>query len=259
MALPGRIPGTNEVTLEVSRTPPLDLGRRLGYLLRYPHGCVEQTVSSAFPQLYLGKLLELSAEQQNRVETNVKAALERLQAFQTSGGGFGYWPGDDDPSDWVTSYAGHFVLEAKARGLPGAAGDAGAVDALPAAAGRGPGCRVGDGPSSIQAYRLFTLALAGAPELGAMNQLREQESLPVTARWRLAATYELAGQPEAADALRATRGGDGRAVPRARRDVRLRRAGPGHDPRGAPDPGDGATRSGPWSRASPGRSRAEAG
>ncbi len=54
VALPG-LPGTNEVTLEVSRTPPLDLGRRLGYLLRYPHGCVEQTVSSAFPQLFLGR------------------------------------------------------------------------------------------------------------------------------------------------------------------------------------------------------------
>jgi uncharacterized protein YfaS (alpha-2-macroglobulin family) len=53
----------------------------------------------------------------------------------------------------------------------------------------------------VQAYRLFTLALAGAPELGAMNQLREQDTLPVTARWRLAATYEMAGQPEAADAL----------------------------------------------------------
>jgi uncharacterized protein YfaS (alpha-2-macroglobulin family) len=36
-----------------------------------------------------------------------------------------------------------------------------------------------------------------------MNQLRELPRLPVTARWRLAATYELAGQPEAADDLAA--------------------------------------------------------
>ncbi|MCG6924429.1 MAG: hypothetical protein LJF30_03830 [Acidobacteria bacterium] len=197
--LPG-LPGTNEVTLEVSRTPPLDLGRRLGYLLRYPHGCVEQTVSSAFPQLFLGRLLELSPRQQDSVETNVKAALQRLQTFQTSGGGFGYWPGDDDPSDWVTSYAGHFVLEAKAAGyLP----PPGMLDQWTRFQGRRARAWVpGSGRAElVQAYRLFTLALAGSPELGAMNQLRERASLPVTARWRLAATYELAGQPEAADAL----------------------------------------------------------
>jgi uncharacterized protein YfaS (alpha-2-macroglobulin family) len=34
-----------------------------------------------------------------------------------------------------------------------------------------------------------------------MNQLRERASLPVGARWRLAAAYQLAGQPEAARAL----------------------------------------------------------
>ena len=197
--LPGR-PGTNEVTLEVSRTPPLDLGRRLGYLLRYPHGCVEQTVSSAFPQLFLGRLLELSPQQQDDVETNVKAALQRLQSFQTSGGGFGYWPGDDDPSDWVTSYAGHFVLEAKAAGfLP----PPGMLDQWTRFQRRRARAWVpGSGRAElVQAHRLFPLAVAGSPDLGAMNQLRERERLPVTARWRLAATYELAGQPEAADAL----------------------------------------------------------
>jgi len=199
LSLPG-LPGTNEVTLEVSRTPPIDLGRRLQYLLRYPHGCVEQTVSSAFPQLYLGRLLELSQSEENRVETNVKTALERLQGFQTTGGGFGYWPGDDDPSDWVTSYAGHFVLEAKAAGyLP----PPGMLDQWTRFQRRRARAWV-PGPRRaelMQAYRLFTLALAGSPELAAMNQLREQASLPVTTRWRLAASYELAGQPEAADAL----------------------------------------------------------
>jgi hypothetical protein len=49
-----------------------------------------------------------------------------------------------------------------------------------------------------QAYRLFTLALAGAADLGAMNRLRETRSLPTTVRWRLAATYQLAGQTDEA-------------------------------------------------------------
>src|SRR5438045_5747321 len=52
-----------------------------------------------------------------------------------------------------------------------------------------------------QAYRLYTLALAKAPELGAMNRLREAPELSANARWRLAATYAIAGQPEVAKQL----------------------------------------------------------
>jgi len=63
ISLPG-IAGTNKALLEVSRIPPIDLGKRISYLIRYPHGCVEQTTSSVFPQLYLGKLLALSPEKQ---------------------------------------------------------------------------------------------------------------------------------------------------------------------------------------------------
>jgi uncharacterized protein YfaS (alpha-2-macroglobulin family) len=199
IVLPG-LAGTNRATLEVSRVPPLDLGRRLEYLIDYPHGCVEQTVSAAFPQLYLGKLVELTPEKQARVETNVKAALERLRRFQTSDGGFGYWPGDDDPADWATNYAGHFAVEAQKAGyLP----PPGLLDQWTAFQRRRARAWVpGEGQQELtQAYRLFTLALAGAPELPAMNQLRERASLPVVASFRLAAAYQLAGQPEAARAL----------------------------------------------------------
>jgi len=206
-ALPG-VAGTNQATLEVSRVPPLDLGRRLEYLTSYPHGCIEQTVSAAFPQLYLGKLLELSAERQARVQSNVKSALERLRRFQTSDGGFGYWPGDDDSADWATNYAGHFAVEAQKAGYllpPGLLDQWTAFQRRRARAwapgeGQEPGASTG-ARELTQAYRLFTLALAGAPELPAMNQLRERTSLPVAAKWRLAATYQLAGQPEAARAL----------------------------------------------------------
>ncbi len=209
-ALPG-LAGTNLATLEVSRVPPLDLGRRLEFLIAYPHGCIEQTVSAAFPQLFLGKLLELSPEKQARSEANVKAALERLRRFQATNGGFGYWPGGDDAADWATNYAGHFAVEAhKAGYLP----PAGLLEQWTAfQRRRARAWAPGEGQASAdvsgyrgqaeltQAYRLFTLALAGAAELPAMNQLRERASLPVAAKWRLAAAYQLAGQPEAARAL----------------------------------------------------------
>jgi uncharacterized protein YfaS (alpha-2-macroglobulin family) len=211
ITLPG-LPGTNTATLEVSRVPPIDLGRRLEYLLGYPHGCVEQTVSAAFPQLYLGKLVELSPDRQARTQANVKAALDRLRSFQATDGGFGYWPGDDDSADWATNYAGHFVVEAKQAGFVPPPGLLEQWTSFQRRRARAwvPGQVSADmtfGPRGhnelTQAYRLFTLALAGAAELPAMNQLRERDSLPSLAKWRLAAAYQLAGQPEAARALAA--------------------------------------------------------
>ncbi|NJK96508.1 MAG: hypothetical protein HC905_17755 [Bacteroidales bacterium] len=56
--LPG-MEGTNKATLEISSIPAIDLSRRLGYLISYPHGCAEQTTSGAFPQLFLDKFTEL--------------------------------------------------------------------------------------------------------------------------------------------------------------------------------------------------------
>jgi uncharacterized protein YfaS (alpha-2-macroglobulin family) len=53
----------------------------------------------------------------------------------------------------------------------------------------------------VQAYRLYTLALAGSPSLGAMNRLREVTSLATTGKWQLAAAYQLAGQREEASRL----------------------------------------------------------
>jgi uncharacterized protein YfaS (alpha-2-macroglobulin family) len=201
LALPGQ-PGTNEATLEVSRIPPLDLGRRLEYLLQYPHGCLEQTVSAAFPQLYLTKLLDLPKEKQARVERNVKGGLERLKRFQTSEGGFAYWPGNVDYNSWASTYAGHFLVEAQKAGYLPPPGVLEQWKAFERRRARAWVAEPGAGQAElVQAYRLYALALAGAPELGAMNQLRERPELPVVARWRLAAAYQLAGQPEAARAL----------------------------------------------------------
>src|SRR5262249_28828862 len=56
-------------------------------------------------------------------------------------------------------------------------------------------------PALDQAYRLYTLAAANQPEIGAMNRLREMPGLPSTARWMLAAAYKLAGMTEPANEL----------------------------------------------------------
>ncbi len=202
ITLPGMI-GTNTVTLEVSRIPPMNLGKRLRFLIRYPHGCVEQITSAVFPQLYLNRLMDLSPERQTEIEKNVKAGLERLRLFQASDGGFTYWPGGwQGTDDWASNYAGHFLVEAKRAGYPVPQGllDQWQKYQTKKAQGYVTGPLRSD---LVQAYRLYTLALAGKAELGAMNRLREQGSVSNEARWRLAAAYQLAGQPEAAAALAA--------------------------------------------------------
>jgi uncharacterized protein YfaS (alpha-2-macroglobulin family) len=202
ITLPG-MSGTNKVTLEVSRIPPMNLGKRLWFLIQYPHGCVEQVTSAVFPQLYLNRLLDLSPERQTEVEKNVKAGIERLRLFQSSDGGFTYWPGGwDGADDWASNYAGHFLIEAKRAGylVPQGLLDQWQKYQTKKAQGYVTGPFRSD---LVQSYRLYTLALAGKAELGAMNRLREQGNLGNEARWRLAAAYQLAGQPEAAAALAA--------------------------------------------------------
>lgn len=199
------ITGTNSGTLEISSIPPLNLAERLDYLLMYPHGCVEQTTSAAFPQLYLADVVELTEAQKGRVKDNMTVAINHLRDFQTSSGGIGYWPADEYPSEWGSNYAGHFLLEAEAKGytLPAGMMDNWKKFQREQATNWTPRYdryyyRNDD---LIQAYRLYTLALAKSPELGAMNRLREVKTLSIQAKWRLAAAYQLAGQPEIAKQL----------------------------------------------------------
>lgn len=199
IAFPG-MEGTNAAMLELSRIPPLNLGKRLFFLIHYPYGCIEQTTSSVFPQVYLKTLLELSPAQQGEIQKNVSDGISRLQLFQTSSGGFAYWPGEGNASEWGTNYAGHFLIEAEKAGyvLPPSMLERWKRYQREKAANWEAGANQAE---LMQAYRLYTLALAGAAELGAMNRLREAENLPTTARWQLAAAYALAGQPEAAAQL----------------------------------------------------------
>jgi alpha-2-macroglobulin len=200
------ISGTNKATLEFSSIPSLGLEKRLDYLLQYPHGCIEQTTSSVFPQLYVSNLMEMKESQKNQVSHNIKAGLRRLQLFQTSNGGFAYWPGEGYDSEWGSNYAGHFMIEAEKQGysLPHNMKSKWVKYQQQAARNWSNSSNPYTHPHGsetnevIQAYRLFVLALSNNAEMGAMNRLREEKNLSATAKWRLAAAYKLVGQNEVA-------------------------------------------------------------
>ena len=199
------VEGSNAASVEFSTLPPMDFSKRIEYLIRYPHGCVEQTTSGAFPQLFMGDIFDLSFNKKQEIEENIKHAINRLNNFQTASGGLSYWPGSGNANEWGTNYAGHFMLEAKKKGY-----------ALPITflsnwmryqrneARQWRNSRTRYNSSLIQAYRLYTLALAGQPELAAMNRLRESGEMSNDAKWRLAAAYALAGKNRVAKEIAAT-------------------------------------------------------
>ena len=195
--LPFGLEGTNELTMEASYLPPLDLEKRLDYLIHYPHGCLEQTLSVAMPQLYLKDLVRLDERQTKRVEEHVKAAIQKMTGFQMTNGAFSYWPGDRLWHEWTTSYAGYFLLEAQRLGyhVPQAMLDSWRANQKMLANNYVTG---GDAAELTQAFRLFGLALARDPDLGAMNRLRETPGLPGLAGLMLAAAFHMTGQADAA-------------------------------------------------------------
>ncbi len=198
--VPVGVAGTNAAVLEISTIPPINLGYRLKYLIEYPHGCIEQTTSTAFPQLYLDVVKSMTDSEKARTKYNVTRAIERIKMFVTRDGGFAYWPGAQDADSWGSSYAGHFLIEAESKGYYVAA------DIMKRwkkfQRNKAMEWRRNEyqyyNTDQIQAYRLYTLAAAGAAELSAMNRLREMNDLSSSAKWTLAAAYAKAGQPEAA-------------------------------------------------------------
>ncbi|MBK9336020.1 MAG: hypothetical protein IPM98_05340 [Lewinellaceae bacterium] len=71
--------------------------------MQYPHGCIEQTTSAAFPQLFVDILTPLSQKQKDRIARNINAAIGKMQNFQQTEGGFSYWPGGGGINDWSSS------------------------------------------------------------------------------------------------------------------------------------------------------------
>ncbi len=199
--------GTNSGTIEFSTLPAINLEKRLNYLVHYPHGCVEQTTSAVFPQLYLSSMLILTDKEKKQIDHNIRAGIDRLQLFQTSDGGFAYWPGENYTTDWGTNYAGHFLLEAELRGyrLPSGMKNKWIAHQREKARNWTLSTSVRGRESSsdqlTQAYRLYLLALCNNQEIGAMNRLREQRNLSNVAKWRLASAYAIIGQAEAAEKL----------------------------------------------------------
>jgi uncharacterized protein YfaS (alpha-2-macroglobulin family) len=192
--------GTNTAFLEVSSIPPMNIEKRLSYLITYPYGCVEQTTSAVFAQLFLPDIIDLSLEQKTAIETNIKAGIASIVGFQLYNGGLSYWSGGTDVNEWGTNYAGHFMIEAQNKGYTVPYTFIKNWKEYQKTKAKN-WTDDGDRSQFIQAYRLYTLTLAGDAEIGSMNRLKELKNLDDEAKWHLAAAYYLAGKEKVAKDL----------------------------------------------------------
>ena len=195
------VAGSNTAQLEISSSPTIDINRRLEYLISYPHGCLEQVTSGIFAQLYLNDVADITASRKESVQRNVTAGINIVSGMQLSNGGFAYWPGQNYADDWGTSYVGHFMLEAEKKGYALPAQMKTKWSSYQQKEARLWRFQPQYGNDLAQAYRLYTLALAGNPDMSSMNRLRETVGISNQSKLRLAAAYAVAGQKSAAMAL----------------------------------------------------------
>ena len=197
----------NQIKLEVSRIPSVDISRRFDFLYNYQHHCTEQLTSKALPLLFVAQFKTIDKTEAEKIKTNVQEAIRQIYGRQLPNGGFVYWPGNAAADEWISSYAGMFLTLAQEKGYAVHANVLNKWKRFQRAAAQN--WRMPQEASGWQqwqselqqAFRLYTLALAGVPEYGAMNRIKEQTGLSIQAKWRLAAAYALTGKMKPAEEL----------------------------------------------------------
>ncbi len=206
------IPGSRQVDVIVSRSPLIQFMDKFNYLIGYPHGCVEQTTSTAFPQLYLADFLKShkgylkgGAEGEWDPSFNVRQAIIKLSSMQQYNGALSYWPGGYYESYWGTVYATHFLLEAKKAGyevnqqvidrcigyLNYKNAEKLSENAWYMVNGQWITRTIAD---RSQIYGLYVLAVAGKPNKSLMNHFKANSDLLSTdSKYLLGAAFALTG------------------------------------------------------------------
>jgi hypothetical protein len=204
----GYIPSSVGYQLVLSRSPAAGLGPWLSQLVEYPFGCTEQTVSIAFPQLYFGDIADLvrgrniDASQRASANSNVQEAIRKIKTRQLYNGAVTLWDEEGSENWWATIYAAHFLLEARKAGFDV---DKSLLSGMLAYINnrlknretitywynRTFNKRIA--PEEVT-YGLYVLALAGQPNVSAMNYYKANPAmLSLSCRYVLSAAYALAG------------------------------------------------------------------
>ncbi|WP_022824124.1 alpha-2-macroglobulin family protein [Hymenobacter norwichensis] len=208
------LPSSMRSQLVVSRSPMTEFAKDLRYLLQYPYGCLEQTVSAAFPQLYYGDLAASLGQKTGKPgkaglfnpNYHVQEAIRKVESQQMYNGSLSYWPGGDYDNWWATAYAAHFLLEAQQAGFTV---NKSVLDRVLSYLQARTKKRETNTYNVIQTggviqqltlakkeipYSLYVLALAGRPDPVALNYYKaNRKLLAEDSRWVLACAFAVGG------------------------------------------------------------------
>ena len=164
--------GTNKQWLSASRSPDFGFKRIELALEDYPFMCVEQATSKVFPLLFQSFYQTPSADDAAKIQQRIQQHLKQLSRYQLGSGQFSYWPRGTGVEEWGNLYAGYFMLRAQQQGYT--------IDAVLLKQWlthtKGEANSFNDTSSyglTLQAWRLWLLAIADQANMGAMNRLRE--------------------------------------------------------------------------------------
>jgi uncharacterized protein YfaS (alpha-2-macroglobulin family) len=200
------MPQSTDYQLVVSRSPALELGKQLRYLVQYPYGCTEQTISVAFPQLYYGDLADQLHNKQPGAQSganwNVLEAIRKIKLRQLYNGAVTLWDGEGSEHWWATVYAAHFLLEAQKAGFEVDKNVLNGIlnylnnqlknrQTISYYYNQNQNKKIA--PKEV-AYSLYVLALAGKPNVSAMNYYKaNQQLLSLDCKYLLSVAYAIAG------------------------------------------------------------------
>ena len=169
----GASPNWRSLTVHLTPSAAGAVFGALEYLVSYPYGCTEQTMSSFLPNVVVTRALDElkldSGIDRKALNKKVQAGLDRLNSFQHEDGGWGWWR--DDASDpFMTAYVVAGLKLAGDAGYPvdpyrvqrGAEALQAQFDKLPRT------------PADTRAYQIYAMTLADHGFKPRLNELWEQ-------------------------------------------------------------------------------------
>ena len=204
------VPQSIDGKVLISSSPLVEFARDLDYLVRYPHGCLEQTISKAFPQMYYTDMVRNiygnnPAASDENPDYNVQVAIDKVSAMQLSNGGLSYWPGRGYHSWWGSVFALHFLYEAQQKGFDVQQSTINNLKGYLQFRLKSKETFMYYYNQSLSkeiaskeiAYSLYVLALMGEPEISTMNYYKgKPDILSLDSKYLLAGAYALAGDQQ---------------------------------------------------------------
>ena len=187
-------------TLALAGFPAVDAAGMFRTMRNYPYACTEQL--SARGLVFLHLLPQLSEADAKEAKELIPGLIHQLYTRQRSDGGFSYWTGGNISDSWASSMAGQFLAEASAAGFEVQADVLGRWKRFQTNLSQAYRFAGNAAFSQLdECYRLYSLAVAGAPSQAAMNRLKESGGLDTRADWMLAAAYAVSGKTKQAQEI----------------------------------------------------------